>query len=239
MIYHSAKSNWGVIDSLLEAMKSENFIEKQSQRVCKALFPRRRFSILEQDIAGFFGENRWQALCNGEPIWWGWKDPRTTLTFPIWMKVFPNGRILNILRNGIDVAISIHRRSLKQRQKIWKRLFPIDYIPETLDFNYCFKLWEQHIEYIDEKRVLIPAGQYLEMRYEDLLADPHPNLRQIAEFMAFPLPEERLEEVCRQINRRRLINTEYAKPYQKQISALVESPWMQKLDYSYAVDPGN
>lgn len=116
-------------------------------------------------------------------------------------------------------------------------MFPIDYIPATLDFNYCFNLWEKHIAFIDENKALISPGRYLEMRYEDLLANPHENLIKIADFIDYPMPEALLQAACNQINKDRLVNAAYARPYQDKIGSLVDSPWMKKLNYGYQVEP--
>lgn len=235
-IYRAAGSNWGNIDSLLEVMESPSFVETQTKRSLTTLFPAWGFLNLNKGIADYFGDAVWDQLVRDEPVWWGWKDPRTTLTFPIWLRVFSHARYLNIMRNGIDVAISMHRRSIKQSRKWWKRAFPIDYIPRTLDFNYCFKLWEMHLAFMDEKKSLIPPEQFMEIRYEDLLANPKPNLREIADFISYPLPEHKLDEVCGQINESRLVNTQFARPYQDKIGQLVDSPWMQKFNYSYQIE---
>jgi LPS sulfotransferase NodH len=234
-IYRSAGSNWGVIDGLLESMESAQFVETNTERALQALFPGRTLLNSRKGISDFFGEPLWDQVSSGEPIWWGWKDPRTTLTFPVWLRVFPHARFLHVLRNGIDVAISMHRRSIKQSKKIWKRLFPLDYIPETLDFDYCFRLWEKHIAYLDKNRALIPANQFLEIRYEDLLTNPHPMMQSIAEFMAYPLDEKPLEAVYKQIDTSRLFDRSYAKPYWDHIRSLGNSRWMRKYDYSYQV----
>ncbi|WP_297444278.1 sulfotransferase [Desulfurobacterium sp.] len=47
---------------------------------------------------------------------WGWKDPRNTFTLDIWLKVFPNAKIIHIYRNPIDVAESLRKRTLKYRK---------------------------------------------------------------------------------------------------------------------------
>lgn len=234
--YRAAGSNWGEVEPLLRAMDSEKFVGAQTRKAISVLFPGPAVRIFNSGISDFFGDSAWEQLSRGDAMWWGWKDPRTTLTFPIWLNIFPQGRYLNILRNGIDVAISIHRRSLKQSRKWWKRAFPIDYVPKTLDFDYCFKLWETHLSFLEEKRVLIPPGQYMEIRYEDLLANPKPVLQSIADFMHYPLPEKDLDEVCSQINEGRLVNTAYARPYLENIRKLVDSPWMTKYNYSYQIN---
>src|SRR5213078_1316124 len=44
---------------------------------------------------------------------WGWKDPRTVFTLPLWLQLFPKAKIINIVRNGVDVASSLSVREQK------------------------------------------------------------------------------------------------------------------------------
>lgn len=235
-IFRAAGSNWGEVDSLLESMGSELFVQTQTEIALNTLFPGHRIVNFNQGIADYFGDNIWDTLSRGQRVWWGWKDPRTTLTFPIWLRIFPHARYVHILRNGIDVAISIHRRSIKQHKKIWKRLFPLDYCPKTLDFSYCFELWEKYISYFYNHIEMIPSAQYLEIRYEDLLANPRQNLGEIAQFIDFPLQDQALDAACNQINTGRLVNADFARPYREKIHSLADSPWMRKFNYSYQLD---
>lgn len=41
---------------------------------------------------------------------WGWKDPRNSLTLPLWQRLVPDMRYVVCLRNPIDVAASLERR---------------------------------------------------------------------------------------------------------------------------------
>ena len=43
---------------------------------------------------------------------WGWKDPRNCLMLPIWLRLFPQSRIVNIYRDGRDVALSLLQREI-------------------------------------------------------------------------------------------------------------------------------
>jgi hypothetical protein len=235
-ILRSVKSSWGEIDSLILAMDSEMFIQTQTEKALKNLFPALPRKLLNPGISDYFSSTQWEALAQDQAIWWGWKDPRTTITFPIWLRVFPKARFLYILRNGIDVAISIHRRSMKQHRKVWKRMLPLDYCPKTLDFGYCFNLWEKYVSYVNNYKELIPPDQFLEIRYEELLANPYHNLLKIADFIKYPLQETLLEAACTQIDQGRLVNTKFARPYKDKISSLVKSPWMVKLNYTYQID---
>ena len=239
-IFRDVGVKWGYVDPLLEAMNSDQFIDKQEKMVLKAMFGDGSSLGLRNGIADFFGTKIWSKILKNQPINWGWKDPRTTITFPIWLRVFNQAKFLHILRNGIDVAISTHRRSQKQQRKIWKRIFPLDYCPETLDFGYCFHLWEKYVLFVLKNKHLIPMNHFMEIRYEELLALPEVTLRRIADFIEFDIPDEVITTVCNQIDQRRLENTEYAKPYEMEIPSYATSPLMQKLDYQYSVEnPSN
>jgi hypothetical protein len=232
-VFRSAGVKWGEVDPFVQAMKSQEFVERQVRAVEQALWSRWRFYDRNPAIVSFFGHRLWQQVRRDDSIAWGWKDPRTTVTFPIWMRVFPNARWLHVLRNGIDVAISIHRRSLRQRRRLRNRVFPLDYSPRTLDFTYSFHLWETHVSFVLEHKHLITPGQYLEMRYEDLLAEPQRELKRLADYVQHPVEDEALLAACRQIDRRRLDNSAFAVNYREVIPDLATSPLMRQLGYDY------
>jgi hypothetical protein len=111
----------------------------------------------------------------------------------------------------------------------------LDYIPATLDFEYCFQLWEKYVLFVLEHKQFIPERNYLEIRYEDLLADPRDSLIKIMGFIGFTASDQVIHSVCEQIDRGRLDNSDYAKPYRSIIPSLVTRPMMQELDYGYSV----
>ncbi len=43
---------------------------------------------------------------------WGWKDPRSTLTLPYWLALFPEARVLHVRREREATAASVHRRAV-------------------------------------------------------------------------------------------------------------------------------
>jgi len=231
-IYNSVGSKWNDINAIQKAMHSEQFIQEQADRVLDVLFPTHSINP-RAGIVEYFGPHLWKALSQGKTIDWAWKDPRTTFTFPIWLRVFPQARFLHVVRNGIDVAISTHRRTHKQRRNLLKRVLRFDYSPLTLDFIYCFHLWEEYISFVIENKGIISSNRYLELRYENLLAKPEEALRQITNFMEYPIKEDLLYAACTQINQERLYNSKNAKPYQDVIPALADRPIMQSLGYSY------
>jgi len=95
------------------------------------------------------------------PNFWGWKDPRNTITLGAWLSVLPRANIIHVIRNGIDVALSLWRRAHKHG----------DGAPECLDLIHCFKLWEKYTEIgVSWKHVI--GNRYIEFKYEELLTSP-------------------------------------------------------------------
>jgi len=74
---------------------------------------------------------------------WGWKDPRNTFTIDIWLKVFPDAKIIHIYRNPIDVAESLRNRALKYRNNFrW-------------DFKKEIKLLDSRIDFLLENKIFV------------------------------------------------------------------------------------
>jgi hypothetical protein len=232
-IYAAAGSKWGEVDSLIQAMQSSSFVRQQAEVARRVLFQEKRFPGRRTEIERFFGRDLWSRIERNEAVTWGWKDPRTTLVFPIWLHLFPHARWVHVLRNGIDVAISLHRRSLIQRRKLRNRLIALDYSPSTLDLRYSFRLWEIYVSFVLEHQDLLPSHRLLVVRYEELLADPRTLLQSIARFAGHPVEEDRLLAACQQVDQDRLNNRARASAYRKEIPALVDTPQMQELGYSY------
>jgi hypothetical protein len=229
----STGASWAYVDPLISAMRSEQFVEQQVGAMRHALACDRHLPFRAVGIPRFFGRDRWEVVRSGGSLQWGWKDPRTTVTFPIWLRLFPQARWVHIVRNGIDVAISTHRRSKRQRRRLKSRVFRGDYSPITLDFDYCFRLWEKYVLFVLEYRRLIPPDRFLVIRYEDLLGDPVNQLQGLMDFLQYRATGAELASACRRIDHSRLDNSDYAAPYRDRIAALVSSPLMQQLDYSY------
>jgi len=47
---------------------------------------------------------------------WGWKDPRNSLTLPFWLDLFPDMKVIVCLRNPLEVATSLHNRNYSSIQ---------------------------------------------------------------------------------------------------------------------------
>ncbi|HET9800138.1 MAG TPA: sulfotransferase, partial [Chthoniobacterales bacterium] len=73
---------------------------------------------VEHDFARIFGYRNnprglWLKLRMKLGARWGWKEPRTTLFAPAWLDIFPNARIVHVVRDSLAAAESIRERELK------------------------------------------------------------------------------------------------------------------------------
>ncbi len=181
----------------------------------------------------YWGWARWWGLRRGDPVpVWGWKDPRTSITLSAWLRLFPDARVVHIIRNGIDVAISLHRRQIA-KSKRW-RVHPDHRDPRGVDFCFWFELWEVYQRHLLTYRDSVAPDRYTELRYEQLLREPEATLRHVLSRLDLPVDEESLSAALSTVNAGRLDNRTYAAAYQAVIPELVENPLMKALDYSEA-----
>lgn len=142
---------------------------------------------------------------------WGWKDPRNTFTLPLWLEIFPEARIVHVLRHGVDVANSVCNRRHEQlvletarfRRVKWlylarpKRQGFVDTMVAS-SIEAAFALWGM---YVDRSRQHVAAlgSRALELRYEDVLAHPDREIRRLAAFCELTPSVNRLDAATRQL----------------------------------------
>jgi len=103
---------------------------------------------------------------------WGFKDPRATVLFPVWDRVFPGARVLHILRDGRDVALSILRREGRPA-----KTSPVLALLRG-GFPAAFALWEEYVrEGLRHEEAL--GERCLRLRYEDFQVAPEEHLRRV------------------------------------------------------------
>lgn len=237
-IFAVAGGRWSEVEPVIEALDSPDFMEQQAAMLRQVLYKSWRLRYSELGTLGSLEHHLWRYIVQRECSPWGWKDPRTTITFPVWLRIFPQARVVHILRNGIDVAISTNRRTRRYQQEgipWWGRS---DYSPDTLAFERCFELWERYVGFALEHLNIIPPEQYLEIRYEALLVDPTIHIRRIMDFLEYPVSEAALVAACAQVNAGRLNNAAHAAAFREQIPTLASSALMARLGYTYDLPPG-
>lgn len=187
-----AGGSWEHPGPILDLLATENFREPLVEFL--------RYNVGTLRAMQFIGPARWirhRNLANlDEP--WGWKDPRTTVTLPLWLDVFPDARVLHIKRHGIDVAASLRTRHARlladvgpsfERRK-WKYQFMAPRQRRATGFQLTslsagVDLWSQY-EQMAEQHTADLGDRVLTIRYEELLAEPRESLAKIDRF--YPLP---------------------------------------------------
>lgn len=158
--------------------------------------------------ARYWGLGRFFATRGGR--WpdtpWGWKDPRSTLTLPLWLRLFPDAKVIHITRHGIDVAESLRsrwaRHSLARIEHYHARL-PLYvfsrkrigvFSTRLADVRQGLELWCEYMAAAQTHLATLPTAQKMELRYEDLLADTPAQMTRLAEFCALPSDPARIQQ---------------------------------------------
>ena len=158
----------------------------------------RRYLIDSPRLVSYLGWKnylQYKSLSN-MPTPWGWKCPLTTFTLPLWLELFPNAKVIHVYRQGVDVANSLRKRTIRCLERTpgqdlyyglkflhWMRPKTGGFIGgmrcATLDGG--LSLWE---EYVSEARTHIRelGERAIEVRYEDLLAEP---IRMVSDLVRF------------------------------------------------------
>ena len=135
---------------------------------------------------------------------WGWKDPRSTLTYPLWMDIFPDAKILHVTRHGVDVASSLSAR--EGRSLGVGHLSPISILGifgeleiapsrRCSTFSEAFSLWEQYLAFAGENYVAC-GSNFHQIRYEDFLENPEPHLTVLAAFCGLHVTAAAIQNAC-------------------------------------------
>jgi hypothetical protein len=143
---------------------------------------------------------------------WGWKDPRTTFTLPVWLRVFPNARVVSIERNGVDVAQSLRARELmilnnaSNFYQKYRRVFFLHlrrsgfaHSPRCLVLEDAFSLWEEYTAQADRMIAELPAERVFALRYEEVLADPARWLTKTAAFCRLEVSTSQIAAAAKSI----------------------------------------
>lgn len=102
------------------------------------------------------------------------KSPTHTARVQTLLRLFPDARFIHLVRNPIAAIPSTLRTwtDLTDAQAIQARKGPIP-------IERIFNLFEAMYDQFERDRSLIPESNLVELRYEDLVTDPVPNLEQI------------------------------------------------------------
>ena len=216
----AAGARWDRVEPFLEKLSSTCFLSRETLRLREILFE-------EKALITFFNtrKNQPRPDLRLDPGVWGWKDPRNTLTLPLWLSIFLKAKVIHVIRNGVDVAISLHIRERKRRPQ------DIDYSSRCLDFAACFQLWEQYIKAGLQHARFVPPDRYTQVRYEDLLQNQSGELSRILEFAGLNTDSDHIDVSMKLVKPQRLDNRDRRTQYEDKIRYLIQHPLMIRLGY--------
>ncbi|OGA53315.1 MAG: hypothetical protein A3F74_02995 [Betaproteobacteria bacterium RIFCSPLOWO2_12_FULL_62_58] len=120
----------------------------------------------ESSFAGLYAAlHRAYAQAEGKQCW-GEKTPRNSFWMDEIKALFPDAQFIHIVRDGRDQAIDISDSIL---------------LPYSLYSGA--NLWQRHVSAVRDSASRLPAGAYLEIRYEDLCAAPEAVIRKLCAFL--------------------------------------------------------
>ena len=176
---------------------------------------------------------------------WGWKDPRTVFTLPLWLRLFPGAKLIYIRRNGVDVAASLRAREaseLARRVKEYARksrqLSSHSMLRRAgfkgsarcLTLDGAFSLWEEYVAQAEQALAAVP-NERLVLNYEAFLASPSSELPPLAAFCGLTAPAAAVATAAGGVNSTRA-NACLADPELRAFYDTVKATcWMRRYQY--------
>jgi hypothetical protein len=145
---------------------------------------------------------------------YGDKTPKHVLNLPYLAEAFPEARFIHLVRDGRDVTCSFMARGIGPRDGVEGAL-----------------RWKRAVATGRRDGARLGPDRYLEVRYEDLVADPEGHIKGIAEFIELDYDEVMLEY-------RGQVDGMLPNPYLKDLHENVYRPPTEHLrDWRREMDP--
>jgi hypothetical protein len=155
---------------------------------------------------------------------WGWKDPRSTWTLPVWREIFPDLRAVHLLRHGVDVAASLRAvgRSLGMDERarragvrlgtfrwrgrrVKRPVFRGRWVEEAARFDTlepAIDLWSRTVDRARAQMAEL-GDRAVELRFEDLASNPEPAIRALGRLCGVEPSRAQLDEAAALVDRSR------------------------------------
>jgi hypothetical protein len=116
---------------------------------------------------------------------WAECTPLHTLYMPLIKRLLPDALVVHIIRDGRDVAASLHRIG-------WIRPFPWDrtrrHLPPAIFWNWIVSKGRRYGQAM--------GSDYMEVHYEDLVQQPRRTLASISKFIGQDLDYDRIQQTA-------------------------------------------
>jgi len=154
-------------------------------------------------------------------IYWADKTPDYGAYMNLLQQLWPESRFVHVVRNGIDVTQSMSRHPgyihlASARVLNWVPLSlgyrPAEDSGRPTPGDFVF-LWRERLKIICREAENLAPGTYLEMRFEDLLANPSETIEEVAAFLRLQPHAEWLDSVRQLVDTKRFENR--TRPYRR------------------------
>jgi hypothetical protein len=116
-----------------------------------------------------------KLVAKSRQAYWGWKDPRTSITLPFWRRLVPDLRVVICLRNPIEVDESLFLRG------------------DDSFYPSSFELWTSHYQRL---LAAIPPQQRLVTHYQSYFEAPRAELKRLLTWLEMPVSDEAIKRAA-------------------------------------------
>jgi hypothetical protein len=178
----------------------------------------------------FLGRRFGRADLRAQAGPWGWKDPRNTCTLPLWLEVFPDARVVNVYRDGVDVAASLVARERKRAGRLHNPIRS----SRCLQPDLAFELWAEYVETSLCATENLDPAQVRDVRYERLVEKPEALVRELLLFAGLEPSDSRIAPLLEQVDAKRGFDAHNDPQWVAMRRARSTHPLMQRLAYGDA-----
>lgn len=137
------------------------------------------------------------------------KTPQNAFVIGFLARAFPGAQFVHIVRDGRDAALSYRSKPWLRRDaggsgkresggypfgpwaRYWVEPERRAEFEATSDLHRCLWAWRRHTESALAQGAALPAGRYLEVRYERLAQDPLPEAHRLLDFLGIAAADSR------------------------------------------------
>ncbi len=218
-IFRAGHADWDWPLALVPALEDE--------ALCSRLVEHLHEACRSKEARAFAGRRFGRVDLAGRSDPWGWKDPRNTCTLPLWLRVFPHARVVNVYRDGVDVAASL---VVRERKRVG-RLANAVRSSRCLVPKRAFELWTEYMETTLRVTEALAPMRIQDVRYERLVAKPLESIRELLAFAGRGIAPDELAKLVAAIETHPRAHAREDAEWTHLRSEVSSHPLMQRLEY--------
>lgn len=243
-LMHRCGATWDHPEPVRELFTSEHAVDARVlAQACADAMIRSPYTVAYLGWRHFLRQKRLDRL----RFPWGWKDPRSTFTLPLWQECFPEAKVIHVMRHGVDAAESLTRRHLaavaaERRRSPARHLHYLitPYRHRFFDTVTCgslegsFEVWERYVSEA-RRQVERTGNRAIELRFEDLVAQPLSALETLTDFCEIDTSSDMMRTMATNVRGDRA----YAYQSSPRLQEFADGVADRLAIYQYGLDDGN